>query len=96
MNKIIVEVSIGELFDKISILEIKKEKIKDPEKLKYITDDTFTYAFQNIRDKFEGNSTFIHLLAITESTEGIDNISSDYLTFPSIASFLLAFCLDAK
>ena len=35
MNKIIVEVSIGELFDKISILEIKKEKIKDPEKLKY-------------------------------------------------------------
>ena len=39
MNKIIVEVSIGELFDKISILEIKKEKIKDPEKLKYISDE---------------------------------------------------------
>ena len=36
MNKIIVEVSIGELFDKISILEIKQEKIKDPEKLKFI------------------------------------------------------------
>ena len=29
MNKIIVEVSIGELLDKISILEIKQEKIKD-------------------------------------------------------------------
>ena len=28
MNKIIVEVSVGELLDKISILEIKKEKIK--------------------------------------------------------------------
>ncbi len=39
MNKIIIEVSIGELFDKISILEIKKEKIKDPEKLKYIKDE---------------------------------------------------------
>ena len=37
MNKIIVEVSIGELFDKISILEIKKEKIKDTQKLKFIT-----------------------------------------------------------
>ena len=37
MNKIIVEVSIGELLDKISILEIKKEKIKDPEKLKFIS-----------------------------------------------------------
>ena len=39
MNKIIVEVSIGELFDKISILEIKQEKIKDPDKLKFISDE---------------------------------------------------------
>tara|TARA_B100001123_G_scaffold231553_1_gene260163 strand:+ start:2028 stop:2417 length:390 start_codon:yes stop_codon:yes gene_type:complete len=39
MNKILVEVSIGELLDKISILEIKKEKIKDPEKLKFIKDE---------------------------------------------------------
>ena len=36
MNKIIIEVSIGELLDKISILEIKQEKIKDSEKLKFI------------------------------------------------------------
>ena len=39
MNKIIVEVSIGELLDKISILEIKLEKIKNPEKLKFISDE---------------------------------------------------------
>ena len=39
MNKIIVEVSIGELLDKISILEIKREKIKDPEKLKFINNE---------------------------------------------------------
>ena len=39
MNKIIVEVSVGELLDKISILEIKKGKIKDPEKLKYISNE---------------------------------------------------------
>ena len=39
MNKILVEVSIGELFDKISILEIKKDKIKDAEKLKFISDE---------------------------------------------------------
>ncbi len=39
MNKIIVEVSIGELLDKISILEIKKEKIKDTEKLKFISNE---------------------------------------------------------
>tara|TARA_X000000368_G_scaffold369384_1_gene317900 strand:- start:148 stop:537 length:390 start_codon:yes stop_codon:yes gene_type:complete len=39
MNKILVEVSIGELLDKISILEIKQEKIKDPTKLKFIRDE---------------------------------------------------------
>ena len=39
MNKIIVEVSIGELLDKISILEIKQEKIKDTEKLKFINNE---------------------------------------------------------
>jgi hypothetical protein len=39
MNKILVEVSVGELFDKISILEIKKMKIKDTDKLKFINDE---------------------------------------------------------
>ena len=39
MNKIIVEVSVGELLDKISILEIKQEKIKDSEKLKFIMNE---------------------------------------------------------
>ena len=39
MNKILVEVSVGELLDKISILEIKKGKIKDPKKLKFINDE---------------------------------------------------------
>ena len=39
MNKILVEISIGELFDKISILEIKKDKIKNKEKLKFIIDE---------------------------------------------------------
>ena len=39
MNTILVEVSVGELLDKISILEIKKEKIKDSEKLKFINDE---------------------------------------------------------
>ena len=39
MNKIIVEISIAELLDKISILEIKQEKIKDPEKLKFINNE---------------------------------------------------------
>ena len=39
MNKIIVEVSVRELLDKISILEIKQDKIKDPEKLNFINNE---------------------------------------------------------
>ncbi len=39
MNKILVEVSVGELLDKISILEIKKEKIKDSDSLIFINDE---------------------------------------------------------
>ena len=50
MNKIIVEVSVGELLDKISILEIKKEKIKDPEKLKFISNEHLI-----LKDQLEKN-----------------------------------------
>ena len=50
MNKIIVEVSIGELLDKISILEIKQEKIEDPEKLKFIKNE-----YSILKDQLEKN-----------------------------------------
>ena len=36
LDKILAEVSAGELIDKITILEIKKEKIKNQDKLKEI------------------------------------------------------------
>ena len=39
MDKILVEVSIGELLDKISILDIKKNKIKDETKLEHILNE---------------------------------------------------------
>ena len=50
MNKILVEVSIGELLDKISILEIKKGKIKDPEKLEFINDE-----YNILKDQLDKN-----------------------------------------
>ena len=50
MNKIVVEVSVGELLDKISILEIKKEKIKDPEKLTFINNE-----YNVLKDQFLKN-----------------------------------------
>tara|TARA_A100001234_G_C12517132_1_gene338672 strand:- start:416 stop:805 length:390 start_codon:yes stop_codon:yes gene_type:complete len=39
MDKILVEVSIGELLDKISILDIKKDKIKDETSLEHILNE---------------------------------------------------------
>ena len=50
MNKILVEVSVGELLDKISILEIKKDRIKDNDKLKYINDE-----YNILKSEFEKN-----------------------------------------
>ena len=50
MNKILVEVSVGELLDKISILEIKNDKIKDPEKLEYILDE-----LSILKEEFKNN-----------------------------------------
>ena len=60
MNKILVEISVGELLDKISILEIKKEKIKDPEKLKFINDE-----FNILKDQLNKN---------VKSDEKLDNL----------------------
>ena len=50
MNKILVEVSVGELLDKISILEIKQEKIKNAEKLKFIDEE-----HSILKDQFNKN-----------------------------------------
>ncbi len=50
MNKILVEVSVGELLDKISILEIKKDRIKDSNKLKFINEE-----YEVLKNEFEKN-----------------------------------------
>ena len=50
MNKILVEVSVGELLDKLSILEIKKIRIKDPSKLNFINEE-----YDILKNQFEKN-----------------------------------------
>jgi hypothetical protein len=67
MNKILVEVSVGELLDKISILEIKKGKIKDSVKLKFITDEHSILKVQldqNVKSDDKLNSLFKSLKEI--------------------------------
>ena len=55
MNKIIIEVSVGELLDKITILEIKKDKIKDPEKLKFINSE-YNILKEQFNQKVQNNN----------------------------------------
>ena len=50
MNKILVEVSVGELLDKLSILEIKKIRIKDTAKLNFINEE-----YDILKNQFEKN-----------------------------------------
>tara|TARA_B100001123_G_scaffold351743_1_gene402893 strand:- start:140 stop:529 length:390 start_codon:yes stop_codon:yes gene_type:complete len=76
MNKILVEVSVGELFDKISILEIKKEKIKDPEKLKFINDEYNVLKdqlSQNLKSDEKLNTLFTSLKEINNKLWTIED-----------------------
>ena len=69
MNTILVEVSVGELLDKISILEIKKEKIKDIKKLKFINDEYNVLKEQldkNVKSDEKLNSLFKSLKEINK------------------------------
>ena len=76
MNKILAEVSIGELLDKISILEIKHEKIKDPEKLKFILDEHSILKDQlnkNVKTDEKLNKLFESLKKINTKLWGIED-----------------------
>ncbi len=67
MNKIIVEVSVGELLDKISILEIKQGKIKDSEKLKFINKEHSILKNQldkNVKSDDKLNNLYLSLKEI--------------------------------
>ena len=76
MNKIIVEVSIGELLDKISILEIKLEKIKDKEKLKFINNELSILKNQlekNVKSDDKVNNLYKSLKEINKKLWNIED-----------------------
>ena len=59
-NKIFAEISVGELLDKISILEIKQKNIKDEQKIKIISKEleSLNYSLKkdvDITDEINGN-----------------------------------------
>ena len=67
MNKILVEVSVGELLDKISILEIKKEKIKDTTKLNYINDE-YSVLKEQLKKNIKSDETLEKLFQSLKET----------------------------
>ena len=77
MNKILVEVSIGELLDKLSILEIKKKKIKDNNKLKFISEEYVILKNQfekNVKIDKKINDLFKTLKDINNKLWDIENV----------------------
>ena len=67
LNQILAEISAGELLDKITILEIKKEKIKDSQKLKDIIKELSSLtktSDEKIPDKSEINNLIVNLKQI--------------------------------
>ena len=67
LNQILAEISAGELLDKITILEIKKEKIKDKQKLEAINKELkslSTTSKDKIPDKSKVKEYIINLKKI--------------------------------
>ena len=77
MNKILVEVSVGELLDKLSILEIKQEKIKDSEKLKYINDEYAVLKEQLKKNVYSDNTLDKLFDSLKEINSKLWNIEDD-------------------
>ena len=55
--KILAEISVGELFDKITILNIKLKKINDPEKLKNVKTELDSLKEQSNKINLTDNET---------------------------------------
>ena len=80
--KILAEISVGELFDKITILNIKLKKINDPEKLKNVKTELDILTKQSnkiiLDDKNSLNKYVQELQDINEELWDIENIKREY------------------
>jgi hypothetical protein len=79
--KVLVEISVGELFDKITILNIKKKKIEDQQKLKNILKELNTLNEQatkiDISDKLLLDDQVKKLQFINEELWDIENFKRE-------------------
>ena len=79
--KVLAEISVGELFDKITILNIKTKKIKDQQKIKNILKELNTLNEQatkiDISDKLSLDDQVIKLQSINEELWDIENFKRE-------------------
>ena len=79
--KVLAEISVGELFDKITILNIKTKKIEDQQKLKNILKELNTLNEQatkiNIFDKHSLDDQVKKLQSINEELWDIENFKRE-------------------
>ena len=79
--KILAEISVGELFDKITILNIKTQKIHDSEKLTNIKNELNFLNNQasniNVKDQESLNKNINKLQLINEELWDIENYKRD-------------------
>ena len=66
-----IEVSIGEVVDKITILQIKKKNVADPTKLKYINEELDILSQALIQEKVEIPT------ALTEELQNVNQLLWD-------------------
>jgi septation ring formation regulator EzrA len=79
--KILAEISVGELFDKITILNIKKKKISDNDKLQNIHTELKTLNDQSkkisVSDTQALNALVLQLQQINEDLWDIENFKRE-------------------
>ena len=79
--KVLAEISVGELFDKITILNIKTKKIEDKQKLKNILKELNTLNEQaskiDISDKLSLDDQVKKLQSINEELWDIENFKRE-------------------
>ena len=79
--KVLAEISVGELFDKITILNIKTKKIEDKQKLKNILKELNTLNEQSskidISDKLSLDDQVKKLQSINEELWDIENFKRE-------------------
>ena len=81
-----VPVSVGELIDKLSILQVKKVKITNPEKLKYVSEE-FDLLHNQSKIYFQVNEVRSLYDSLTEVNSNLWDVEDKLRVFESEKKF---------